>query len=614
MREQRLTVAVSEPARYRTTWQSTQMDPSLPNDDPDPKGRRRRLERARDRYRWTHQHASGVPLVARVPLEDRYSARFLARVLQLNVDVATNRTASRFADLFDDEDERESRLEHVLSAPGEFFDRVLGRSRAGQAARIRTLADSLDDYFDMFATIEEPLIARAWRQGPRARDLGFAWQRIGGANPMVLRRATQVPDKLPLDDALYQRAVVGDSLAAAIAQGRLYVADYAMLDGIPNGVAADGRTKYVWAPISVYAWVPAADPAVSTGEFVPVAIQCGQTPGPETPLWSPGDGWRWEMAKTVVQVADGNHHQAIVHLAHTHLTLESFVIAAHRQLSERHPIHILLTPHFEFTLAINDTAANNLVADGGEVEQVLGSTLAGSLGASADALASFRLADALPGVNLRARGLDDTEGLPIMPYRDDTMPVWQAIHAWVEGYLGLYYRGDAAVVTDPELQAWVREVAAPDGGRLPGVGVVETQAQLVDLVAFVIWTASAQHSAVNFAQFDFMGFVPNLPGAGYAPAPGPNTPDTEAAWLAMLTPVADAILQCDTVYQLANIRKNRLGEYGRWYFDDRAVRPLAAAFGDTLDAIEDSAVERGRGRLLPYDYLLPSNITASIHI
>lgn len=596
------------------------MAPTLPRDEQDLDARQRQLERARDRYEWSYTHPPGIAKAKRVPLFDLYSASYLSLVVRLDVAVANNHRACGIADVFDEDEsalldgDEDTLLERIVSAPHELLERVFHRARSRRSGR---RFQSLDEYYEFFRVLDPPAIATLWREGPAQRELGFAWQRLAGANPMVVRRISEFPDHFPVDDELVGKVLPGDSLRRACAEGRAYLADYAALDGLSAGLGLNGQPKYLWAPMALFVWVPGQNPGQregAPGSLRPVAIQCGQRPGPNCPIWTPLDGWHWQMAMTTVQIADGNHHQAVAHLARTHLLSEAFAVACHRQLSKRHPLHVLLTPHFEWTLAINDTAAHNLMAPGGEVEVVLGGALHASLAAAKTSLEQFRLADALPTRELQLRGLDDRERLPLMPYRDEGLLVWAAIRDWVRAYLGLYYDGDMRVQTDPELQGWVRSLNAHDGARLPGIGTVDSFDALVDLVAFVIWTASAQHAAVNFTQYDFFGFVPNAPGAGFGPPPGPDTPNEEASWLAMLPPLGETVFQTDAVFQLANVRKNHLGEYGRRYFDDRAVRPLLADFQAALDRIEDGAEAREAGRLMPYPYLRPSNITASIHI
>jgi len=208
----------------------------------------------------------------------------------------------------------------------------------------------------------------------------------------------------------------------------------------------------------------------------------------------------------------------------------------------------------------------------------------------------------------------DPAGLPEYPYREDSIPVWKAINNFVRSYLALYYEDDAAVVGDTEVRAWMDEMGSQEGGRLKNLRSVQTVEALVELVTNIIFLASAQHAAVNFAQFPFMGYVPNMPGACWAPAPTPDTPDTEAELLLRLPPWNMTTLAADTVWQLSNIRINYLGKYGILAFSDPRTTPLIRDFRAALEVVEEGIQARETARLLPYPFLLPSTIPNSINI
>jgi Lipoxygenase len=59
------------------------------------------------------------------------------------------------------------------------------------------------------------------------------------------------------------------------------------------------------------------------------------------------------------------------------------------------------------------------------------------------------------------------------PYAEDGLLIWEAIDAWVGEYLSLYYKDDAAVAGDPEINAWWEEIkcVASDLPPPPGHGV-----------------------------------------------------------------------------------------------------------------------------------------------
>lgn len=57
-----------------------------------------------------------------------------------------------------------------------------------------------------------------------------------------------------------------------------------------------------------------------------------------------------------------------VHLAPDPLVSEAFCLATQRTLAPSHPLHVLLAPHFEGTLFINEGAARILLPSAGFID------------------------------------------------------------------------------------------------------------------------------------------------------------------------------------------------------------------------------------------------------
>lgn len=545
--------------------------PTIPRADGDPAGRKAQLEQARAELAYAYDRPAGIAMAREVPRRLGFPAGVIARVAAAEAELVANRAAVRLKEGF-----------HGIyaSAPT-----TLARAR------------------DLFALIALPAIAA------RQDDRAFAWQRLAGACPFVLRRIERLPDSFPVTSAHYARAVPNDSLDAARAEGRLYLADYAVLEGLPRG-EWKGRARLFSAPFALFAREKTS-PAL-----VPVAIQCAQTPSAAAPIFVPGDGAAWEMARLAVQVADANVEESFHHLGRAHFLVEPFAIATERQLSARHPLHVLLTPHFHGTLAINGAAREKLVVPGGQLDELLAPSLEGSLELVRRGLSSFTLATATFRGDLAARGLDDASALPEHPYRDDGALIDDAIRAFVSEYVAIAYAADdAAVQSDAELHAWLAELRAQDGGRLAGLPeALPTIASVVELVSFVIFSTSARHAALNYTQADFMGFVPNMPTAAFAPPPTASGGDRESAWSAALPPHGLAAAQLEFMWQQSQIRDDRLGDYPAGHFTDPRVAPLLARFRAALDEADARIAERDRARIVPYPYLRPSLLTASIHI
>jgi arachidonate 15-lipoxygenase len=496
-----------------------------------------------------------------------------------------------------------SLLQTLLSAAGKLFLKLVGMYGP---------ASSLYDYASEFQTFRLPEIASIYQD-----DISFAWMRVAGPNPLVITRVTSPGANFPVTDAQYQ-SVMGqsDTLAIAGQEGRLYLADYKLLSQLVPGTAPD-QQKYVEAPLALFA-VPAAG---SPSRLLrPVAIQCTQTPSADSPIFTPSDGVAWEVAKLHVQVADGNYHEMISHLGQTHLVIEAFAMATPRQLAPEHPVNVLLTPHFQGTLAINNAAEANLIAPGGPVDNLLAGTIASSTQLAVDSVLSYSFNQQFLPVALASRGVGDPKALPSYPYRDDAILVWGAIHQWVSRYLAVYYRRDADVQGDYELQSWLTELSSPSGGGLKNIGengALRTVAYLANLLTQVIFTASAQHAAVNFPQNFIMSFTPALPLAAYAPAPSITQGLPSSELFQHLPPLQQALLQLNVMALLGGVYYSRLGDYDRnipgSYFADPRVREPLEAFQRALVEIETTIGKRNLQRI-PYTILLPSQIPQSINI
>lgn len=581
--------------------------PLLPQDDPDGAGRAAKLEDRRDDYRFVHDWPAGVATSSVLPKEQDYSSAYKLKTVPIYVEIGANMAAvavegRRDGGLLSKLKGVENALAtvDVSNLARDFFEHS---ETAAATAQESFSPDAWKDYARIFATWATPDVVAKVDDDASQPD-AIAWQRIAGVNPTVLARCTAIPDGFGVTEEHVRRAI-GDSLEAALAEGRAFLADYRALEGVPCGITDGGRQKYLAAPMALY--------IAKGGQLRSVAVQCGSDPS-RYPVRTPGDGWHWRMATQCVQVADANHHEGSAHLGRTHMVMEAVAVAMKRQLASTHPLTPLLTAHTETTLAINASAKTSLIAPGGTVD----TTFAAKIRVFGDivrgAVQSWPLDRATPRQDLEARGLLDVEALPVHPYREDALPVWDALAAFLGEYVALYYTADTAVQADGELQAFVRDLAAPDAGRLPGVPEVQTRAQLAQLLTILVFTATAQHSAVNFTQYPYMGYVPNMGGALYAPPPTGASAASEEAYLALMAPMGVALDSISMVYLLSEVRDSTLGEYGPTRFQDLRVLPLVKRFQAALRDVEQATAARDASRWLPYPYLRPSQILQSISI
>ncbi|NVB38527.1 lipoxygenase [Pseudenhygromyxa sp. WMMC2535] len=509
---------------------------------------------------------------------------------------------------------RGAQREHLDRLGSIFEDIIEALIHSGlEQAGLYGPATALRDYADQFQTVVVPDVV-----SQTMSDALFARMRVAGPNPLLIRKIDALPSNFPVDPARFE-ARVGLSPDDALADDRVYLVDYRALETLEPGDFPAGQ-KYITPGLALFALV---------GEhrlLEPVAIQCGQTPGNSTPIFYPDDGEGWELAKLHIQTADGNYHELISHLGLTHFLVEPFAVATHRNLAQNHPVYLLLLPHFQGTLFINNAAVTSLVAPGGTVDKLLAGTIESDWALTSQALGALDFNAHMLPEELARRGVMDSESFPGYPYRDDALLSWSAIESWVRDYLAIYYNDDAAVTEDSELQAWYRDLVSPEGGCVGGLGELGpddtlglfTFDYLARVLTMVIFTGSVQHASVNFPQKQIMSYTPAMPLAAYAPAPTQTSgPASDQTTLAELPPLQMGMLQVLIGQLLGGVYFTRLGDYdrhqsGQWFTDAR-VGPLLEDFQAELVAVEREIGRRNLSRPC-YEFLLPSRIPQSINI
>lgn len=464
-----------------------------------------------------------------------------------------------------------------------------------------------------------------------------------------------------------------DSLSSALREDRLYVADYSSLSELADrNLPGTAKDKALYAPVALFCVpvvpsgacsppLPVAIHDVITGRTTFASSTCGTSSSSdvqnkeqssndrvdidsdrvdENPYCNPSDE-EWNIAKLKVQVADAFVHETVHHFARTHLLMEAVVCATRRTLDPCHPVLALLAPHFEGTAFINSTSLTQLLHDGGTIDRLTAPPVSATRAHAARSLLTlsssstpsstgFSFDEEMPDVALHRRGVMNPS--LCFPYRDDALKLWDALLQFVDTVLGdEHYPDDGAVARDDALQTWARELCWC--GRLTGFGertdgTIRTRRYLVRAVAFMMFTASVQHAAVNFPQVSHMQFAPAMPLAGKVRQSGggsernaERSDDGHGVLVDVLPSAEDAQLQLCTAQMLGVVRYTRLGQY-----DKAVVRRVAGRNGLAalkrlqwrLDGIGKEVSERNRAEeaagLTAYDFLKPDLIPQSINI
>lgn len=587
-------------------------NPSLPQNETDPEARQESLARSQVEYQFDFSYHD-IGFAKTVPKGENYSPGVMAKIVESKALLWANRTASHLFKHGDDPHQGahgRSFRSRVLAALAVRKHSAIGLvERAIEHRQVHTSAQAEEDYDALFTLIKKPVEVADWHS-----DETFAWRRLGGATPTTLRGVRAMPTSFPVTEAIFQSVIAGDTLARALGEGRLFMLDFAAFDGIPGGMAM-GVQKYTYAPMALFVWQKGV--AGAHGRLLPVAIQCYQRPGPDAPIFTPGDGIKWKMAKLTVEIATTNWHGNSEHLTRCHMIMEWATLALKRQLAPQHPLRLLLEPNCQWTLANGAVTREIVVNPGGEIDLYNSPSLDDSLErVHKPAAATFRLDESDAPTSFRLRDVDDLERLPDYPFRDDALLLWDAIHSMASGYVELYYHNDGNVLADTELAAFVRELGASDGGRIRGVGVdgkVSTVGQVIELVAQLIYRATAYHNAINSSGFLYYSLPMAGTYAGFAPPPGPHVATT-ASYLAMLPSMEVASALFDALFTQISLHQNRLGHYPPFHFRDGRVGPLLHEFQANLAAAEATIAVRNASRRVPYTLLIPSRIPASIQV
>ncbi|MEM7181767.1 MAG: lipoxygenase family protein [Spirochaetota bacterium] len=552
--------------------------------------------------------------------------------------------------------------EFLESGPTAFLKSTIYEMLREEPGNDYVQAQNLQDYENLFDSLPKPMTllleqkpwmakdTKAWEQ-----DWYFGYLQIGGFNTTLLQGVkleangqkmtvilSDLLDKFPITDKIFQD-VVGDSslsLKKAAEQNRLYVCDYSMLDGA-KAIEFHGQQRYMAAPIALFYWNPNPPEGYPSSDAAmqPIAIQLEQKFDPETtPIFTPNDcssandpnGLKWKIAKFVANTCQMIQHESVAHFGACHITVEPMVVAANRQLSEKHPLMKLLKPHFRFTIQINNSAIHSLVIPGGTVATGVGPAIEDTLKMVADAHEAWRFDENNPDRLFALRGVT-IESLSKFPFRDDTVLLWQAIKKFVGGYVKTYYKDNNDVIEDTELQGWINEMVSPKCASIKGMDRlkkvddskkpyrIDSVDYLIDIVAQIIYIAGPGHAAVNYAQYPLMSYVPSVSGTIYNELPGKSTQiHSEEDCIKWYPPLDVSLYQSSFEYLLTMVQYDTFGYYDTNprdpYFTEPHVNELVLDFQEELAQIEATIRKRNKERPVPYLFQIPSLIPNSISI
>jgi arachidonate 15-lipoxygenase len=298
------------------------------------------------------------------------------------------------------------------------------------------------------------------------------------------------------------------------------------------------------------------------------------------------------------------------------MVMAPVAVIMNRQLADQHPVHLLLAPHFRFYLYDNELGRVAFINPGGPVERMLGGTLQESMGIPLNLYKAWDIRNFTLPAELASRGVADPEMLTRYPMRDDGLPIWHAIEAFVGSYLNIYYKSDEDVAADAELQAWTQELAShnpsQNGGCVAGMPErIDSVGLLQELLTTIIWICGPLHSMLNFSQWDYIN-LPNMSYAIYAEVPEEVGTTTYDILMRMMPSFGQASYQLSWCKILTSYRYDKLGDY-LWQFSAPEAQLAVQVFQQRLQIIERETEARDANRAVSFPYLKPSLCINSIN-
>ncbi|XP_065819799.1 hydroperoxide isomerase ALOXE3-like [Labrus bergylta] len=467
--------------------------------------------------------------------------------------------------------------------------------------------ESIDDLKEIFwfkKTTMSEYVAEHWKE-----DDFFGYQFLNSVNPNVIKSCSELPQNFPVTDEMVKQFLEkGNSLQSEIEKGNIFLYDQRIMDGIPTRLY-DGEPLHVAAGLCLLYLNP-------ENKLKPIAIQLSQQPSDQSPIFLPSDlETDWLLAKMFIKNADAIDHQAVQHLMKTHFLSEVYAVATLRSFPVIHPIYKLLFPHFRSTLHINTGGRTSLFGHDGALS-ISSLGYDGMTELMRKSLSEMTYSSLCLPDDITARGLDS---IPNFYYRDDGLKLWKIINSFVKAVVEYYYPSDSEVKKDTELQEWISEIFTHGvlGNNASGFpSCFNTVEEVNKFITMVIFTATAQHAAVNSGQYDYNSWIPNASLLLHKPPPAAKGQSSMETILGTLPDVGETVSFVAILWLLSEQYTDEvpLGAYPEERFDEPAVKRMIKEFQGELSYLDEEIRARNSELEIPYTYLIPSQIENSVTI
>uniref|UniRef100_A0A8C2ZHP3 Arachidonate 5-lipoxygenase n=1 Tax=Cyclopterus lumpus TaxID=8103 RepID=A0A8C2ZHP3_CYCLU len=426
------------------------------------------------------------------------------------------------------------------------------------------------DFERIFVRIKNTIseyVMQHWKE-----DFMFGYQFLNGCNPIMFQKCIKLPDKFPVTHEMVSVSLERElTLEQELEAGNIYIVDYEVLEGISPNCTDPCTLQYLAAPICLLY-------KNTQNKILPIAIQ-GKTSRSSCPLM---------VSTTGCWLRSGSAQCLVLPCTGSSLL---FTLCIREQLI--------------CECGIFDKA--NATGGGGHVQMIQ----------KAMKSLTFRSL-CFPDI-IKSRGVDNKEELPTYFYRDDGYRVWEATKSFVSDVVHIYYTSDETVQEDGEIQAFIKDVCSfgmQDLDQCEFPKFLKSREELIEYLTVIVFTASAQHAAVNFGQYDWYSWIPNAPSTMRRPPPNQKGLANVNLIIESLPDRGRSSWHLGAVWALSQYQEGELylGMYPDEHFIEKPVKAAMQTFRKQLAEISSSIKKRNDGKKLPYYNMSPEQIPNSVAV
>lgn len=311
---------------------------------------------------------------------------------------------------------------------------------------------------------------------------------------------------------------------------------------------------------------------------------------------TPGDR-DWEHAKWVFKCSVIAGATLTDHLVGIHFMTSNFMTSSsQKNLRPDHPLRRLLKPHTYGAVTVNMGATTTLASEFSVLHRASSFTWPAVMEGFKVSVALNRF---VPMSEVLKESGMDTASSEIYPYGQDMRDFVRVVHKFVKGYIGVYYKDDAAVTGDKEVSKFWHGLRQVKTMNIP---TAPTKKNLINGVVLLIVKVTAMHNQVG----NVADYLVDPRFASPKIRPGREVADVQAAFQGLAIGL-----------MTANLQPRLINNFTHLVLQDEHVTVTSAlfeAFQVDLKALVQKIDKRNKNRRFPCNAFNPRTMVSSVSI